>query len=59
MASRRWMVWLLLAPYAALLWVPWYARARPLVWGFPFFYWYMFAWVIVTAVLTGLVYKLR
>ncbi len=53
------MVWLLLAPYAALLWVPWYARARPLVWGFPFFYWYMFAWVIVTAVLTGLVYKLR
>ena len=53
------MPWLLLVPYVALLAVPWYARARPVLWGFPFFYWYMFLWVILTAALTGLVYKLR
>ncbi|MGH9476322.1 MAG: DUF3311 domain-containing protein [Terriglobales bacterium] len=57
--TRRALPWLLLVPYAALLWVPWYARSAPALWGFPFFYWYMFLWVIVTAGLTGLVYKLR
>lgn len=51
--------WLLLVPYVALLAVPWYARPAPALWGFPFFYWYMFLWVILTSALTGLVYKLR
>lgn len=59
MAPRRWILWLLLVPYAALLWLPWYARATPSLWGFPFFYWYMFLWVLLTAALTGLVYRLR
>jgi hypothetical protein len=57
MALRRWIAWLLLVPYVALLWVPWYARATPAWWGFPFFYWYMFLWVVLTALLTGVVYR--
>ncbi len=59
MTFRRAIFWLLLAPYVALLWVPFYARQQPELWGFPFFYWYMFLWVILTAGLTGIVYKAR
>jgi hypothetical protein len=56
-ARRRWN-WLLLLPFAGLLWVPLYARQTPELFGFPFFYWYQFVWVIVSAALTGLVYRL-
>jgi hypothetical protein len=50
-------IWLLLAlPYVGLCF-PWiYARATPALLGFPFFYWYQFAWVIATACLLGIVY---
>jgi hypothetical protein len=37
---------LLLAPVAALLWVPSYTRLTPKLLGFPFFYWYQLAWVL-------------
>jgi len=47
---------LLLAPFVGLLWVPFYNRATPKLFGFPFFYWYQFIWVPVTALLTLLVY---
>jgi len=33
-----------------------YARTSPQLFGFPFFYWYQFAWVILSALITGLVY---
>lgn len=56
---RHGLLWLLLIPYIALLWVPAYARATPALWGFPFFYWYLFLWVILTAGITGLVYRCR
>lgn len=59
MSFRRRAAWLLLVPYGALLGVPWYARATPALWGFPFFYWYMFLWVVLTALLTGFVYRVR
>ncbi len=51
-------IWLLLAlPYLGLCF-PWiYARATPALLGFPFFYWYQFAWVILTACLLGIVYR--
>jgi Protein of unknown function (DUF3311) len=48
---------LLLIPYVALLWVPFYNHHDPLLWGFPFFYWYQLAWVPLTAVLTWLAYR--
>ena len=47
---------LLVLPYLGLLFPQWYAKAAPALWGFPFFYWYQFAWVIASASLTGLVY---
>ena len=55
-------VWLLLLalPYAGLCFPALYARVTPALLGFPFFYWYQFAWVIATSGLLGLVYlKLR
>ncbi len=50
--------WFLLfaLPYLGLLWPPLYARSEPQLFGVPFFYWYQFAWVIVSAILTGIVY---
>ena len=47
---------LLLIPFIALLWVPFYAKSEPALWGFPFFYWYQFIWVPVSALLTAWVY---
>jgi hypothetical protein len=54
---RRWWYALFGLPYVALLWLPFYAREDPVLWGIPFFYWYQFAWVIVTVAITALVYR--
>jgi len=48
---------LLLLPFAGLLWVPFYDRATPALFGFPFFYWYQLAWVPLTAMLIWIVWK--
>jgi hypothetical protein len=56
-AGSRWWYLLLVLPYVALLWVPFYARQTPELWGFPFFYWYQFAWVPLTALVTWIVYR--
>ena len=55
--STRWN-WLLLLPAIGLLFPAVYARDTPALFGFPFFYWYQFAWVFLTAAITGLVYFL-
>jgi hypothetical protein len=55
--SARWN-WLLILPALGLLFPALYARETPTLFGFPFFYWYQFAWVFVTAAITGLVYLL-
>lgn len=47
---------LLLLPYISLLWIPIYARSSPSLLGLPFFYWYQFLWVPLTALLIGCVY---
>ncbi len=54
---RAWYL-LLLLPFVGLLWLPFYARRTPELFGFPFFYWYQFAWVLGGAAITGLVYAL-
>jgi hypothetical protein len=56
--TRRWPLVLLIAPFVGLLYPAWYSHERPHLWGFPFFYWYQFVWVLVTAALTGAVYLL-
>jgi len=49
---------LLLAPFVALLWVSSYAKDDPRLWGFPFFYWYQFLWVLLASLFTFLAYRL-
>lgn len=46
---------LLLLPFIGLLWVPIYNRQDPAILGFPFFYWYLFAWVPITSLLIWVV----
>ncbi|HTW85419.1 MAG TPA: DUF3311 domain-containing protein [Candidatus Sulfotelmatobacter sp.] len=50
----RWY-FLLLIPFIALL-APVYLTATPALWGFPFFYWYQFLWLVLSAGLTWIVY---
>jgi hypothetical protein len=49
---------LLLIPIVALMWVPSYARETPRLFGFPFFFWYQFAWVFICSGMTWTAYKL-
>ena len=53
------MLWLLLIPVLALIFPGIYNRETPALFGFPFFYWYQLAWVVLATVILGLVYKLR
>jgi len=48
---------MLLLPFIGLLWLPFYNKAEPALWGFPFFYWYQFVWVFVTSILIWIVYQ--
>ena len=49
--------WLLVVPYVGLLWVPFYNKLEPTLFGFPFFYWYQLAFVPLTALLTYIAYR--
>lgn len=48
---------LLLIPFIGLLWLPFYNRLEPAVFGMPFFYWYQLLWVPVTALLIWIVFQ--
>lgn len=48
---------LLLVPFVALLWVPFYDRAEPALFGIPFFFWYQMAWTLLGAICTYPVYR--
>lgn len=54
--GRQWALVLLLIPLVATLWVPFYASPEPSFQGIPYFYWYQFLWVLITAILTAIVY---
>jgi hypothetical protein len=54
-SGRGWYL-LLLIPFVATLWVPFYASAEPAIAGIPYFYWYQFLWVPISAVITAVVY---
>ena len=53
-----WSNWylLFLLEFAVALWPPLYNRIEPTLIGIPFFYWFQLLWVVVSAVLTGVVY---
>ena len=55
--SSSWAWYLLLVvPFIAILWVPSYAGGNPPLSGIPFFYWYQFLWILISAALTAIVY---
>ena len=55
----HWARVLLIIPFVAVLWVPFYNRTEPTLWGFPFFYWYQLLWIILSVLIIGLVYLLE
>jgi hypothetical protein len=56
--SRTWPLLLLLIPFSILLGPPFYNFVQPEFIGIPFFYWFQLAMVIVTAIITAIVYLL-
>jgi hypothetical protein len=58
---RRWHParLLLILPFIAVLFVPFYNRTQPTLWSLPFYYWYQMLWILLGAVVIGLVYLLE
>ena len=54
-----WARLLLLIPFVAVLWVPFYNSVEPTLGGFPFFYWYQLLWIVLGAVIIAIVYRLE
>ncbi len=57
--KRRWYLLLLVLPFIALLWPPSYNFRTPVLLGIPFFYWYQLLWIILTAILTVIIYRVE
>ncbi len=53
---RRSVLLLLLIPFLGTLWVSSYTFVKPEIWGIPFFYWYQFMWIGISAAITIIVY---
>ena len=55
---KRTTLWhlLLVVPFIATLWVPFYNSLEPRIFGIPYFYSYQFAWIPISVVLTVIVY---
>ena len=48
---------IILLPAVVLpLWVPLYDKTDPTLWGFPFFFWFQFALILMSAVLVAVAY---
>jgi hypothetical protein len=54
--NRSAFLLLLIIPFIILLIPPLYNHIEPRLFGIPFFYWFQLAWVIVTAIITAVVY---
>ena len=53
------LIIVILLPAVVLpLWVPLYDKTDPTLFGFPFFFWFQFALILVSAVLTATAYGL-
>ncbi len=59
MRSRNWVLLLLLIPFVAVLYPPFYSGLKPTFAGLPYFMWYQFAWAIISAILTIVVYLVQ
>ena len=54
--GRSWLLLLLILPFLVLLWPPFYNFRDPSFIGVPFFYWFQLLWVVITAIITAVVY---
>jgi polyferredoxin len=54
--SRSWLLLLLILPFLVLLWPPFYNFREPSFIGVPFFYWFQLLWVVITAIITAVIY---
>ena len=50
------LLYLLIAVVA--LWVPFYNRIEPTLFGIPFFYWFQTAWILAAAAATAVAYRM-
>ncbi|GCE06315.1 DUF3311 domain-containing protein [Dictyobacter aurantiacus] len=53
---RRWLLLLLIIPFIFLLIPSFYNSLQPPFLGMPFFYWYQMLWIIITSIITAIVY---
>ncbi len=51
-----WALILLIVPFIVLLWPPFYNFDPPEFIGIPFFYWFQLLWIIITAIITAVLY---
>nr|HET6901526.1 DUF3311 domain-containing protein [Ktedonobacteraceae bacterium] len=51
-----WALILLIVPFIVLLWPPFYNYTQPEFIGIPFYYWFQLLWIIITAILTAVLY---
>ena len=56
--GSKWLLLLLIIPFIALLYPPFYNSPDPAFIGIPFLYWYSLLWIILTAILTAVLYFL-
>jgi len=54
-----WARLMLLVPFVAVLWVPFYNSIEPAWAGVPFFYWYQLLWIVLSAAIIAIVYRLE
>jgi hypothetical protein len=54
--GRSWLLLLLIVPFIVMVWPPFYNYREPAFIGIPFFYWFQLLWVIITAIITAIVY---
>ena len=55
-SRASWALLLLIVPFIAMLWPPFYNFDAPEFIGLPFFYWFQLLWIIITAILTAGLY---
>ena len=51
-----WALILLIVPFIVLLWPPFYNFDQPEFIGIPFYYWFQLLWIIITAILTAVLF---
>jgi hypothetical protein len=57
--KRHWLRILFVLPFIAMLWVSSYNRVTPELFGFPFYYWYQLTWVVIAAIIAGIIYNVE